>query len=167
MYWNPDAVTDASGHWQADLDLAHTITTWRLTALASAQDGRLGSTTAPLRVFQDFFVDIDLPVALTQGDEVSMPVAVYNYLQTGQRVELTLEQQDWFESLGEPSQAVDVAPGDVSVVYFPIKVTATEGRFRPVVTAIGEKMSRRDDAAPRRAGDRPTASASTRRSRTG
>ena len=141
MYWNPDAVTDADGHWQAELDLAHTITTWRLTALASAQDGRLGSTTAPLRVFQDFFVDIDLPVALTQGDEVAMPVAVYNYLQTGQRVELALEQQDWFDSLGEPSQAVEVAPGDVSVVYFPIKVTATEGRFRPVVTAIGEKMS--------------------------
>ncbi len=141
MYWNPDAVTDSNGHWQAGLDLAHTITTWRLTALASAQDGRLGSATAPLRVFQDFFVDIDLPVALTQGDEVSMPVAVYNYLPSGQRVELTLEQQDWFESLGEASQAVEVAPGDVSVVYFPIKVTATEGRFRPVVTAIGEKMS--------------------------
>jgi uncharacterized protein YfaS (alpha-2-macroglobulin family) len=141
MYWNPNAVTDRNGHWQADLDLAHTITTWRLTALASAQDGRLGSTTAPIRVFQDFFVDIDLPLALTQGDEVSMPVAVYNYLDTGQRVELTLEKQDWFEFLGEPVQAVDVAPGDVTVVYFPIKVTATEGRFRPIVTAIGEKMS--------------------------
>ena len=72
MYWNPDATTDASGRWQAELDMAHTITTWRLTALASAQDGRLGSTTAPLRVFQDFFVDIDLPLALTQGDEVIM-----------------------------------------------------------------------------------------------
>jgi uncharacterized protein YfaS (alpha-2-macroglobulin family) len=36
---------------------------------------------------------------------------------------------------------VDLAPGDVTVVYFPIKVTATEGRFRPIVTAIGEKMS--------------------------
>jgi uncharacterized protein YfaS (alpha-2-macroglobulin family) len=141
MYWNPEAATDAAGHWQADLDLAHTITTWRLTALASAQDGRLGSTTAPLRVFQDFFVDIDLPLALTQGDEVSMPVAVYNYLDTEQSVDLTLEAGEWFEFLGSASQAVDVAPGDVTVVYFPIKVTATEGRFRPVVTALGETMS--------------------------
>ncbi len=141
MYWNPEAVTDDTGQWQADLELAHTITTWRLTALASAQDGRLGSATAPLRVFQDFFVDIDLPLALTQDDEVSMPVAVYNYLETGQRVELTLEQQDWFEILDEATQAVEVAPGDVTVVYFPIKITATEGRFRPIVTAIGEKMS--------------------------
>ena len=141
MYWNPDAVTDAQGRWQTDLDLAHTITTWRLTALASAQDGRLGSTTAPIRVFQDFFVDIDLPLALTQDDEVSMPVAVYNYLETGQQVALTLEQQEWFESLGPSTQSVEVAPGDVTVVYFPIRVTATEGRFRPVVTAIGDTMS--------------------------
>jgi uncharacterized protein YfaS (alpha-2-macroglobulin family) len=141
MYWNPEAVTDEDGRWQADLVLAHTITTWRLTALASAQDGRLGSTAAPLRVFQDFFVDIDLPLALTQGDEVSMPVAVYNYLDAGQQVALTLEAQDWFEFLGEPTRAVDVAPGDVTVVYFPIRVTAVEGRFRPIVTAIGERMS--------------------------
>ncbi|MGD2206176.1 MAG: alpha-2-macroglobulin family protein, partial [Anaerolineae bacterium] len=111
MYWNPEAVTDVDGGWQTDLDLAHTITTWRLTALASAQDGRLGSATAPIRVFQDFFVDIDLPLALTQGDEVSMPVAVYNYLETGQRVELTLEEQEWFAFLGVPVQAVDLAPG--------------------------------------------------------
>jgi uncharacterized protein YfaS (alpha-2-macroglobulin family) len=141
MYWNPSAVTDASGSWQTELDLAHTITTWRLTALAHAQDGRIGSATAPIRVFQDFFVDIDLPLALTQGDEVSMPVAVYNYLETGQQVQLTLEEQEWFQSLGEPTHSVDIAPGDVTVVYFPIKITATEGHFRPVVTAIGEKMS--------------------------
>ncbi|MGQ9598296.1 MAG: MG2 domain-containing protein [Anaerolineae bacterium] len=141
MYWNPEAMTDPDGHWQTDLDLAHTITTWRLTALASAQDGRLGATTEPIRVFQDFFVDIDLPLALTQGDQVSMPVAVYNYLDTGQRVQLSLEVQDWFKPLAEPTQFVDVAPGDVTVVYFPIQITAIQGRFRPVVTAIGEKMS--------------------------
>ncbi|MGD8398515.1 MAG: alpha-2-macroglobulin family protein, partial [Anaerolineae bacterium] len=141
MYWNPEAVTDDAGRWSADLETAHTITTWRLTALASAQDGRLGSTTAPIRVFQDFFVDIDLPLALTQGDEVSMPVAVYNYLETGQQVRLALEPQAWFEMLGEAEQVVDVAPGDVTVVYFPIEVVATEGRFRPIVHATGSEMS--------------------------
>jgi uncharacterized protein YfaS (alpha-2-macroglobulin family) len=141
MYWNPDAITGSDGHWQQDIELAHTITTWRLTALASAQDGRLGSATAPIRVFQGFFVDIDLPLALTQGDEVSMPVAVYNYLETHQQVQLTLEPQDWFEIKGDVTRTVNVAAGDVTVVYFPIHVVAVEGRFRPVVTAIGETMS--------------------------
>ncbi|MBN1660108.1 MAG: hypothetical protein JXA93_17030 [Anaerolineae bacterium] len=141
MYWNPEAVTGDDGRWTTDLEMAHTITTWRLTALASAQDGRLGSATAPIRVFQDFFVDIDLPLALTQGDEVSMPVAVYNYLDTGQQVRLELEAEEWFEMVGSAEQVVDVEPGDVTVVYFPIKVVATQGRFRPVVHATGEKMS--------------------------
>ena len=136
MYWNPEAIADAQGHWQIDLDLVHTITTWRLTALVSAQDGRMGLATAPIRVFQDFFVNIDLPLALTQGDEVSMPVAVYNYLETGQQVQLTPNGQEWFESLGEPPQVVDVAPGDVTVVG-PVH---GESKFRIGVDGKGNLM---------------------------
>ena len=56
------------GNLLLEVPLADSITTWRLTALASSQDGRLGSLTAPLRVFQDFFIDLDLPVALTVGE---------------------------------------------------------------------------------------------------
>ncbi len=47
--------------------------------LASTKDGVLGTGTSSLKVFQDFFVDLDLPVTLTQGDRVSIPVAIYNY----------------------------------------------------------------------------------------
>jgi uncharacterized protein YfaS (alpha-2-macroglobulin family) len=61
-----------------------------MTALASTQGGRLGSTTAPLRVFQDFFIDLDLPLSLTVGDEVSVPVVVFNYLDEPQTVRLLL-----------------------------------------------------------------------------
>jgi hypothetical protein len=68
LYWNPAVLTDESGRAQVDIPMADSITTWRLTALASSQDGRLGFTTQGLRVFQDFFVDVDLPVSLTQGE---------------------------------------------------------------------------------------------------
>ena len=50
-----------NGTLQVDVPIADSITTWRVTALASSQDGRLGSASGPLRVFQDFFVDLDLP----------------------------------------------------------------------------------------------------------
>ena len=43
------------------------------------RNGCAGTGTASLKVFQDFFVDLDLPVRLTQGDRVSLPVAIYNY----------------------------------------------------------------------------------------
>ena len=48
--------------------MADSITTWRLTALASTQDGRIGATTTGIRVLQDFLIDLDLPLALTQVD---------------------------------------------------------------------------------------------------
>ena len=106
LYWNPEVVTDASGQARVEIPMADSITTWRLTALASSQDGRLGFTTQGLRVFQDFFVDVDLPVALTQDDEISIPVGVFNYLPQAQEVRLVVEPEPWFELLGPAEQTL-------------------------------------------------------------
>ena len=140
LYWAPEVRTDEDGFVSLTVPLADSITTWRLTALASSQDGRLGFTTRGLRVFQDFFVDIDLPVALTEGDVISVPVGVYNYLSTAQEVRLVVQEEPWFELLGPDEQTLTIAANDVEAVYFPIRVTAF-GRQAFQVTAWGQKMS--------------------------
>jgi hypothetical protein len=140
LYWAPEVVTDESGFVSLDIPMADSITTWRLTALASSQDGRLGFTTRGVRVFQDFFVDIDLPVSLTQGDEISIPVGVFNYLPEAQDVRLVVEQEDWFELLGRSEQTLTIASNDIEVVYFPIRVKKF-GRQGFQVTAWGSQMS--------------------------
>jgi 5-hydroxyisourate hydrolase-like protein (transthyretin family) len=140
LYWNPEAVTDENGHLTLEIPMADSITTWRLTALASAQEGQLGSATAGIRVFQDFFVDIDLPVYFTQGDEVSVPIAVYNYLPQAQTVQLTLTQEEWFELLDEAEKELFIEADDVEVVYFRIRVVQF-GTHSLTMTALGEHMS--------------------------
>jgi uncharacterized protein YfaS (alpha-2-macroglobulin family) len=140
LYWAPEVVTDEDGFASLEIPMADSITTWRLTALASSQDGRLGFTTRGIRVFQDFFVDVDLPVSLTQGDEISIPVGVFNYLPEAQEVRLVVEPEPWFELLGEGEQTLTIGSNDVEVVYFPIRVLAF-GRRGFQVTAWGEKMS--------------------------
>jgi uncharacterized protein YfaS (alpha-2-macroglobulin family) len=70
-------------------------------ALASTKEGSLGSGTSSLRVFQDFFTELDLPVTLTQGDQVSLPVAVYNYTGKQAQVRLKLAPDDWFSLAGD------------------------------------------------------------------
>lgn len=140
LYWNPEVLTDEGGYLSLTVPMADSITTWRLTALASSQDGRLGFATRGVRVFQDFFVDIDLPVALTEGDEIGIPVAVYNYLPTAQKVRLVAQEEPWFAFLGPSEQVLTIAASDVDVVYFPIRVT-TFGRQGFQVTAWGEQMS--------------------------
>src|SRR5262249_4650285 len=96
LLWRPELITDDNGHASLDIDLADSITTWRLSASAVSGDGRLGAAQSSIRVFQPFFVDLNLPVALTRGDEVSVPVVVYNYLAKPQSVELKLDKNDWF-----------------------------------------------------------------------
>ncbi len=140
MLWLPDAVTDENGNLHLDVPVADSITTWRMTALASSTDGRLGSVSAPLVVFQDFFIDLDLPVALTVGDEVAVPVGVFNYLAEEQSVRLELQQEDWFELLGDPSQEIVIQPNEISVVYFRVRALDF-GRQAFQVTAWGSQMS--------------------------
>jgi uncharacterized protein YfaS (alpha-2-macroglobulin family) len=140
LFWAPEVVTNESGHIALDVPMADSITTWRLTALASSQDGRLGFATHGIRVFQDFFVDIDLPVSLTQGDEISIPVGVFNYLPQAQEVRLVVEQEPWFELLDEGERTLTIASNDIEVVYFAIRVRQF-GRQGFQVTAWGEKMS--------------------------
>jgi uncharacterized protein YfaS (alpha-2-macroglobulin family) len=140
MLWMPEAITDEQGRLNLEVPLADSITTWRVTALASSQDGRLGSLSAPLRVFQDFFIDLDLPVALTVGDEIAVPVGVFNYLPEAQNVRLELAQGDWFELLAESSKEITIAANDITVVYFRLRVIDF-GRMPLKVTAWGSRMS--------------------------
>ncbi|HUK91877.1 MAG TPA: MG2 domain-containing protein [Blastocatellia bacterium] len=124
LYANPALITDGQGRATIHVPVADSITTWRITSLASTQRGLLGSSTSPIKVFQDFFVDLDLPASITEGDVISVPAAVYNYLPSAQQVSLELRQDPWFAL--EDDQAVkqiDVQPGEVSVAYFRLKAS--------------------------------------------
>jgi len=141
MYVNPAVITDERGQASVTMEMADSITTWRLQALASSQRGQLGSATKGLRVFQDFFIDIDLPVALTQNDEISIPIAVYNYLPKKQTVNLSLEMEPWFELVSdEAAKSLDIGASDITVVYYRIRAKGI-GVHSLTVQAQGSRLS--------------------------
>jgi len=151
MFSEPSLITDENGRARLSLKMADSITTWRMTTMANSAAGQLGSTTAGLRCFQDFFVDLDLPVALTQNDRISIPVMVFNHLDAPQDVRLELTKADWFDLQGDPTQTLKIGPKDEAAVYFTI--TAKEIGDHPLtVHAYGSKLS---DAIERRIEVRP------------
>ena len=112
LYINPEIITDKDGIASITIPLADSITTWRMAMIASTARGALGSSTSSLKVFQDFFVDLDLPVVLTQGDRVSIPVAVYNYSGTPGKVSLQVQTDEWFslvDDVAEKNVTMDAA----------------------------------------------------------
>ena len=111
----PRSSLTSDGRASIVIPMADSITTWRMAMIASTQHGALGTSTSSLKVFQDFFVDLDLPVTLTQGDRVSIPVAIYNYSDSPGEVNLQLQPDDWFSLVadtGEKSVAVEAAASE-------------------------------------------------------
>ena len=151
LYTNPALITDGEGRASINVPLADSITTWRVTSLASTVRGALGSSTAPLRVFQDFFIDLDLPVSVTEGDEVSVPVAVYNYLPTPQRVSLELREDAWFKLQdGDTAiKQVEVGAGEVTVAYFRLKASQIGDQQLQVTGRLGGQTAQSGDAVAR------------------
>ena len=135
LYINPEILTDAHGNASITIPVADSITTWRMAMLASTQSGALGTATSSLKVFQDFFVDLDLPVTLTQGDRVSLPVAVYNYTAARGDASLRLEPADWYTLAGDSAaKSVSVDPGRVGGSQFTLNANRI-GKFKLTLSA--------------------------------
>lgn len=124
LLWRPELITNDKGEASLVIDKpADSITTWRMITQAVSRHGEIGSREDKIVVFQDFFVDIDLPVALTQNDEISIPVAVYNYLKTSQDIAVRFEQSPWFDLLEQTDvKEIKLAASQVGVFHFRIKV---------------------------------------------
>jgi uncharacterized protein YfaS (alpha-2-macroglobulin family) len=77
---------------------------------------------------------------LTRGDEVSFPVAVYNYLDTAQTVRVEMQPADWFTPLGGTGIDIDLGPGQVTGVRFPVRVDKV-GRQTMTVKGTGATVA--------------------------
>jgi hypothetical protein len=135
LYINPEIITDHNGMASIEIPLADSITTWRMAIVASTAHGALGSATSSLKVFQDFFVDLDLPVTLTQGDRVSIPVAAYNYSGARGDVNLQLKHEAWFSLLEDSAvRTISVDSGRVGGAEYTIEAKRI-GKFKLTLAA--------------------------------
>ena len=120
--WMPDLLTDDNGCAQIDLTAPDSITTWRLHAVSSSEDG-IGISEDSLTVFQEFFTGPDLPYSVTRGEVFPVRVQVYNYLDAQQDVKLTLSTGDWFEIISDDVVTVPVGANSVGDASFTITPT--------------------------------------------
>jgi type II secretory pathway pseudopilin PulG/5-hydroxyisourate hydrolase-like protein (transthyretin family) len=139
LFWRPEFITDDHGKASLEIPMADSITTWRASVDGISASGKMGSIEMPITVFQDFFADLDLPVSLSLGDQVSVPVTCYNYLKEPQDIRLHLAPANWFES---PTQDLTIHLGanEVRSVDFTIKVLRV-GTHAARVTAQGTKIA--------------------------
>jgi len=138
-YWAPSLETGANGRASFDFRLPDSLTTWRMHALASTIDGRVGALESTFRTFQPFFIDLDTPHVLTQGDEITLPVNLRNYTALTLALPVIVKPADWFRALTPIVQHITVLGGNSAKLNFgfraahaiddgPLQMTASNGR---------------------------------------
>ncbi len=120
--WMPDLLSEPDGTASLELTAPDSITTWRLHAVSTSDQG-LGLTESSLRVFQEFFGEPDLPYAVTRGEQFPVRIQVFNYLDQPQVVHVEMADADWFDLLDIAEQQVQVNANSVSSVSFTIQPT--------------------------------------------
>jgi len=113
--------TDSDGEATQRVTVPDSITTWMLRAVAISKEKGLGVAEDSLVVFQPFFLTVDLPYSAIRSEEFPVRVAVYNYLDTEQEVQVEISPADWFELLDSPTQTVTVAANDIGAAEFMIR----------------------------------------------
>ncbi|XP_038106490.1 CD109 antigen isoform X2 [Culex quinquefasciatus] len=74
-----------------------TITSWIITGFSVNPVYGLGLTQQPrkLNVFLPFFVSTNLPYSVKRGEIVSIPVVIFNYMESGQTAEVTFDNSEY------------------------------------------------------------------------
>jgi CD109 antigen len=116
-----ETISDANGKATLDVEAPDSITTWDLRAVAVSPTQGLGISEAALKVFQPFFLQADLPYSSLRGEEFPVKIALYNYLDADQKIQVDLESAGWFDLVGGSSVTVTVAPNEVGSATFTIR----------------------------------------------
>ena len=129
-----DIQTGADGAAVVPVDAPDSITTWMLRAVGMSKEHGLGIGEASLRVFQPFFLTVDLPFSAIRGEELPVKVALFNYLDTQQEIFVEIEEGGWFDLLDEPLKSITIDASDIGGAEFmispkglgtnPVRITA-------------------------------------------
>ena len=129
-----DIQTGADGAAVVPVDAPDSITTWMLRAVGMSKEHGIGIGEASLRVFQPFFLTVDLPFSAIRGEELPVKVALFNYLDTQQEIFVEIEEGGWFDLLDEPLKSITIDASDIGGAEFmispkglgtnPVRITA-------------------------------------------
>ena len=74
-------------------------------------------------MFQPFFLQVDLPFSGIRGEVLPAKIALYNYLDSPQQIQVELAPSDKYELLDSSRRTVIVGPNDIGGAAFRVRLT--------------------------------------------
>ncbi|HMC64242.1 MAG TPA: alpha-2-macroglobulin family protein [Gemmataceae bacterium] len=125
IYWHPVLVLPA-GKSQVSFELPDSLTTFQATAFGHTLDGRLGAVSTGFASRLPFSIEPKVPIEVTAGDLVDLPVTIANDSDSARPVNLQLEAEGLSLLHGQPEE-FQLAANQRTRRLFRLKPTLVEG----------------------------------------
>ena len=124
LFWQPVAMTDRQGYTVVQVPLGRQAGARQLEVRALTGHGGQRTARAELDVSTSLFVEPLVPRSLTVGDQLDLPVVVYNPLPVTQTVRLTVTTAPWFRLRQRDADVheIDIPAGQREVVDLPLQI---------------------------------------------
>jgi hypothetical protein len=142
VYWNPSVETNASGDADVSFVVSDAVTAFRATAEGFSATGTPGGGQATFQSKLPLTLDAHLPVEVTSGDTVRLPITLAN--ETDQPIDAVLATRfgSAFKLTGNPvTGAIHLGARQKQSLFFPLDVVATDGSADVSIKLTGRGLS--------------------------
>jgi uncharacterized protein YfaS (alpha-2-macroglobulin family) len=141
VYWHP-ALVLPNGTVDVEFQLGDAVTTYQLLVFGHTADGRIGSLTKTIEARLPFTLEPNLPLEVTAGDRIDMPVSVANNTLESRAIQLQLEAGNMKlinsnEGKSSWSESLNLAANARSRSVFSLQPTLVEGDSQIVLDGMG------------------------------
>jgi hypothetical protein len=140
IYWNPALTTGEDGTADVSFFVSDAVTSFRATAEGFSASGSPGGGEALIASKMPLSLDAHLPLEVTAGDQIRLPITVSDETDAALDADLTASFGAAFELLGSPvGGKIHLRAGEKKTLSFPLQVLASsrEGDVQVGLTTLG------------------------------
>lgn len=127
-YWNPSVRTDDAGHATLHVTMPGRSTRWRVTSHGASRGASFGDASAELVTRSELFVELQAPLALTEGDRPTIVARIHNPGALEGELQLELQHGAALDALEKRVETVALNGSPLVEIDFPLSggVTGSE-----------------------------------------
>ena len=144
LYWQPLLITDSNGKASIRFDLSDSVTTFKVMADAHSSEGRIGTGGGDVVSRLPLQVEPKMPLAVTTGDRIDLPVAVVNATNSDLPVDLKINPDSSFKLVGESSIQWSLTKQQRTRGHFGLEVQRGKNETDAVIELTGTSDSLTD-----------------------
>jgi hypothetical protein len=142
VYWHP-ALVLPNGTLDVEFQLGDAVTSYQLLVFGHTEDGRIGSLVKTFEARLPFTLEPKLPLEVTAGDRIDMPVSVANNTSQSRSVRMQLEASnmkllDKGAQTASASAGLDLGADSRGRTLFSLQPTAVEGEAQIVLEGFSD-----------------------------